>query len=165
MELITDAGITGVCIPKGSKDATLSFAKKIKGFNLFHTEQVWTHMYYYDRKTVAKGKEIHSIGSVDLAVWNIVGKALKIPVHKVLGTYREQIPVYAAAGYYAENKGISELVEEMESYAKEGYKLVKMKVGALEAREDAARVRAVAKALGNNARIMVDANNGYRSAY
>ena len=165
MELITDAGITGVCIPKGNNDDLRSFAKKIRGLNLFHTEQVWEHMYYYDRKPVAKGKEIHAIGSVDLAVWDVVGKALKMPVHKVLGTYREEIPVYAAGGYYEEGKGIPELVAEMESYVKEGYKLVKMKVGALEAREDAARVRAVAQALGDSARIMVDANNGYRSAY
>ncbi|MEL6970433.1 MAG: mandelate racemase/muconate lactonizing enzyme family protein [Bacteroidota bacterium] len=165
MELITDAGITGVCIPKGSRDTTRSFARKIQGLNLFHTEQVWEHMYYHNRKPVAKGKEIHSIGSVDLAIWDVIGKALNMPVHKVLGTYREEIPVYAAGGYYAEGKGIPELVAEMEGYVAEGYKLVKMKVGALEAREDAARVRAVAGALGNSARIMVDANNGYRSAY
>lgn len=165
LHLRTDAGITGVCVPKGNTKDVEGFAKKIRGLNLLHTERVWGHMYHYDRKPVAKGKEIHAIGSVDLAVWDIVGKALGRPVHEVMGTYRTRIPVYAAGGYYAEGKGIPELVREMESYVAEGYKLVKMKVGYLDAPADAERVRAVAKALGSDARIMVDANNGYRSAY
>ncbi|MEL7162046.1 MAG: mandelate racemase/muconate lactonizing enzyme family protein, partial [Bacteroidota bacterium] len=165
LKLKTDAGIDGICIPKGNTTDIEKFTKKIRGLNLFHTEQVWDHMYHHDRKPVAKGKEIHAIGSVDLAVWDIVGKALGMPVHKVMGTFRTRIPVYAAGGYYAENKGIPELVAEMEGYAKEGYRLVKMKVGWLDARGDAERVRAVVKALGNDVRVMVDANNGYKSAY
>lgn len=165
MEIHTDAGIKGICIPKGPKDLIEKFAKKIKGLNLLHIEKVWDHMYFHDRKPVAKGVEIHAIGSVDLAVWDIIGKALNLPVHRVLGTYREEIPVYAAGGYYAEGKGIKELVAEMEAYIKEGYKLVKMKVGWLDAPKDAERVRAVCRALGTDARVMVDANNGYKSAY
>lgn len=165
MEIETDAGIKGVVIPKGPSELVRKFAKKIKGLNLLHVEKVWHHMYHHNRKPVAKGIELHAIGSVDLAVWDIVGKALQLPVHRVLGTYREDIPAYAAGGYYAKDKGIKELVAEMESYAKEGFQLIKMKVGYLEARKDAERVRAVAKALGSEIRIMVDANNGYRSAY
>ena len=165
MEIHTDAGIKGIVIPKGPSATVKKFADKIKGLNLLHTEKVWHHMYYHDRKPVAKGVELHAIGSVDLAVWDIVGKALNLPVHRVLGTFREEIPAYAAGGYYAENKGIKELVEEMEGYAKEGFRLVKMKVGYLEARQDAERVRAVVDALGKDVRVMVDANNGYSSAY
>ena len=165
MELHTDAGIKGVCIPKGPRDLVEKFAKKIKGLNLLHVEKVWDHMYAGNRKPVAKGVDIHDIGSVDLAVWDIIGKALNLPVHRVLGTYREEIPVYAAGGYYAEGKGIRELVSEMEDYVREGYKFVKMKVGWLDAPEDAERVRAVCQALGKDARVMVDANNGYTSAY
>ncbi len=165
LEIHTDAGIKGTVIPKGPSSTVRKFAAKIKGLNLLHTEKVWHHMYYYDRKPVAKGVELHAIGSVDLAVWDIVGKALNLPVHRVLGTFREDIPAYAAGGYYAKDKGIKELVEEMEGYVREGFRLVKMKVGFLEARKDAERVRAVAKALGTDVRIMVDANNGYSSAY
>ena len=165
LEIHTDAGITGVSIPKGPLDLVKKFVKKIKDLNLLHTEKVWDHMYSYDRKPVAKGLELHAIGSVDLAIWDIVGKALNLPVHRVLGTFREKIPAYAAGGYYAKNKGIKELVEEMESYANEGYQVVKMKVGWLEPKEDASRVRAVCEQLGDDVRVMVDANNGYKSAY
>lgn len=165
LELHTNAGIKGVSIPKGPKSVVEKFAKKIKDLNLLHIEKVWDHMYYYDRKPVAKGIELHAIGSVDLAVWDIIGKALGLPVHRILGTYREEIPVYAAGGYYAEGKDIAALIAEMESYAKEGFKVVKMKIGWLDARKDAERVRAVCKALGKDVRVMIDANNAYKSAY
>ncbi|MEM9675462.1 MAG: mandelate racemase/muconate lactonizing enzyme family protein [Bacteroidota bacterium] len=165
LKITTSEGITGYTVTKGSDKDILSFAKKIKGLNLMNTEEVWHHMFFHDRKPVAKGKELHAIGSVDLCVWDVVGKALQLPVHKLLGTFREKIPVYAAGGYYAEGKSIPELVKEMESYVSEGYEVVKMKVGYLDAREDAERTRAVVNALGSSARVMVDANNGYASAY
>ncbi|NND06970.1 MAG: mandelate racemase/muconate lactonizing enzyme family protein [Saprospiraceae bacterium] len=165
LKITTNEGITGWSGVKGVPSTTIGFAKKIKGLNLLNTEQVWHHMFFHNRKPVAKGQEIHAIGSVDLCVWDIVGKALGLPVHKVLGSFREKIPVYAAGGYYAKGKTNSDLVKEMESYVKEGYRVVKMKVGFLDAKEDAKRVRDVVDALGNDARVMIDANNGYATAY
>ncbi|GAB5476094.1 MAG: mandelate racemase/muconate lactonizing enzyme family protein [Maribacter sp.] len=165
LKITTNEGITGYSVTKGADKDVLSFAKKIKGLNLLNTEQVWHHMFFENRKPVAKGKEIHAIGSVDLCVWDIVGKALQLPVHKVMGNFRERIPVYAAGGYYAEGKTTSDLVKEMEGYVEEGYKVVKMKIGYLDAKADAARTKAVVAALGSDARVMVDANNGYKSAY
>ncbi len=165
LEIHTDAGIKGISMTKGPRTLVEKYANKIRGLNLMQTEKVWHHMFFHDRKPVAKGLELHAIGSVDLAVWDVVGKALGLPVHAVLGTFRTKIPVYAAGGYYEDGKGISELVAEMENYVKEGYKVVKMKVGGLSPREDADRVKAVCKALGTDARVMVDANNGYSNAY
>ncbi|MDX1285710.1 MAG: mandelate racemase/muconate lactonizing enzyme family protein [Draconibacterium sp.] len=165
VKITTNEGITGYSLTKGSSDDIKKFAGKLKGKNLLNIEEMWDTMYFHNRKPVAKGKEIHAIGTVDLCVWDIIGKALQLPVHKVMGTCREKIPVYAAGGYYAEGKGIPELVKEMEEYVKEGYKVVKMKVGWLDAKEDAKRTEAVVKALGNDARVMVDANNGYKTAY
>ncbi|NND31269.1 MAG: mandelate racemase/muconate lactonizing enzyme family protein [Saprospiraceae bacterium] len=165
LELMTDVGIKGISVTKGPRSLVEKFAKKIRGLNLMEWEKVWHHMFYYDRKPVAKGLDLHAIGSVDMAVWDIIGKALNLPVHAVLGTFRTEIPAYAAGGYYEENKGISELVDEMETYAREGFQFVKMKVAGLPARQDAKRVRAVCQALGNDVRVMIDANNGYASAY
>jgi len=165
LKITTSEGITGYSLTKGSSTDIKKFAGKLKGKNLLNIEEMWDTMYFYNRKPVAKGKEIHAIGTVDLCIWDIIGKALHLPVHKVMGTCREKIPVYAAGGYYAEGKGIPDLVKEMEEYLKEGYKVVKMKVGYLDAKEDAKRTEAVVKALGNDARVMVDANNGYKTAY
>ncbi|MEO1656694.1 MAG: mandelate racemase/muconate lactonizing enzyme family protein [Pseudomonadota bacterium] len=165
LRLKTNEGIDGVAMVKGNVNDIKGMARKIRGLNLLNVEEAWDHMYFHERKPVAKGNEIHAIGSVDLAVWDIVGKAMDQPVHRLLGTYREAIPAYAAGGYYAEGKGIPELVAEMESYVDEGFRVVKMKVGALSPADDAERVRAVRRALGPDIGIMVDANNGYQSAY
>lgn len=164
-KITTNEGITGYSLTKGSSDDIKKFAFKLKNKNLLHVEEMWDTMFFHNRKPVAKGKEIGAIGTVDLCIWDILGKALQRPVHNLLGTCREEIPVYAAGGYYAEDKGIPELVKEMEQYVKEGYKVVKMKVGWLDAKEDARRTEAVVNALGKDARVMVDANNGYKNAF
>ncbi|MEM6286060.1 MAG: mandelate racemase/muconate lactonizing enzyme family protein [Bacteroidota bacterium] len=165
LEVETDAGVTGAVIPKGPRDLVERYAEKARGQNLLHTEAVWEHLYRDERKPVAAGLDLHAIGSVDLAVWDVVGKVMGLPVHRILGTHKTRLPVYAAGGYYAEDKGIPELVDEMVGYAEEGFTVVKMKVGWLDAPEDAARVRAVCEAVGPGVRVMVDANNGYRSAF
>jgi L-alanine-DL-glutamate epimerase-like enolase superfamily enzyme len=165
IKITTNEGITGYSLTSGSTDDIKMFAGKLKGKNLLNFEEMWDTMYFHNRKPVAKGKEIHAIGTIDLCIWDIIGKAFQLPVHKVLGTCREKIPVYAAGGYYAKGKGIPELVKEMEDYVKEGYKVVKMKVGYLDAKEDAKRTEAVVKALGTDVRVMIDANNGYKNAY
>ncbi len=150
---------------KGSVSDILSFANKLKGKNLLNIEEMWDTMYFYNRKPVAKGKEIGAIGTIDLCLWDIIGKAMQLPVHRIMGTCREKILAYGAGGYYAEGKGIPELVREMEGYVREGCKVVKMKVGYFDAKKDAERTKAVVDALGNDARVMVDANNGYKTAY
>lgn len=165
LKITTNEGITGYSLTKGSVSDILSFANKLKGKNLLNIEEMWDTMYFDNRKPVAKGKEISAIGTVDLCVWDILGKALKMPVHRIMGTCREKILAYGAGGYYAEGKGIPELVSEMEGYVKEGYKVVKMKVGYFDAKKDAERTEEVVKALGDDARVMVDANNGYKTAY
>ena len=165
LKITTDQGITGYSLTKGSVSDILSFANKLKGKNLLNIEEMWDTMYFENRKPVAKGKEISAIGTIDLCIWDILGKALKMPVHRIMGTCREKILAYGAGGYYAEGKGIPELVSEMEGYVKEGYKVVKMKVGYFDAKKDAERTEAVVKALGSDARVMVDANNGYKTAY
>ena len=165
LKITTNEGITGYSLTKGSTSDIFSFANKLKGKNLLNIEEMWDTMFFHNRKPVAKGKEIDAIGTVDLCLWDIIGKALQLPVHRIMGTCREKILVYGAGGYYAEGKEIPELVREMEGYVKEGYKVVKMKVGYLDAKKDAERTEAVVKALGSDARVMVDANNGYKTAY
>jgi L-alanine-DL-glutamate epimerase-like enolase superfamily enzyme len=120
-------------------------------------------MYHYNRKPVAKGEYIRAMGAVDIAIWDIVGKALDMPVYQVLGACNEKIRVYAAGGYYEEGKGIPELVKEMESYVAEGFRAVKMKIGGEPMKLDAERVGAVRKALGPDIDILIDANNRWNA--
>jgi L-alanine-DL-glutamate epimerase-like enolase superfamily enzyme len=162
IEIYTNQGIIGRGIPMGVNSVTLSLLNKIKGENPFDVERIWDKMYSGNRKPVAKGDYISSMGSIDVAIWDIIVKALNIPVYKALGGYQKKIRVYAAGGYYEEGKTTSDLVSEMEGYVNEGFHAVKMKVGGASFGEDIERVAAVRDALGPKIDILVDANNKWK---
>ena len=160
LEIHTDAGITGRSIPAGGNEIiTGQLLPRITGMNPFHIEAIWDRMYRFNRKPVAKGPYISAMGAVDIALRDIIGKALNKPVCEVLGVFSERIRVYAAGGYYEEGKGVRELVQEMEGYVGEGFRAVKMKIGGEPMEVDAERVRAVREAVGPKVDLMIDANN------
>lgn len=164
LELYTDGGIVGRSIPAGGLSTVESeLFPRIKGENPFFVERIWDRMYHLNRKPVAKGDYIRAMGAVDIAVWDIIGKALGLPVYKVLGAYSEKIRVYAAGGYYEEGKGLKELAKEMEEYVSEGFRAVKMKVGGEPMKVDAERVKAVREAVGPDVDILIDANNKWNA--
>jgi len=103
------------------------------------------------------------MGAVDIAIWDIIGKALNLPVYKVLGACNEKIRVYAAGGYYEDGKGPAELVKEMEGYVREGFRAVKIKIGGEGLKVDVERIRAVREALGPDIDILLDANNRWNA--
>jgi D-galactarolactone cycloisomerase len=160
LELLTDAGIIGRSIPAGSQEIiTQQLMPRIVGMNPFHIEAIWDRMYRYNRKPVAKGLYISAMGAIDIAIWDIIGKALDRPVCEVLGVFSERLRVYAAGGYYEEGKGVKQLVKEMEGYVSEGFRAVKMKIGGESMEVDVERVRAVREAIGPKIQLMIDANN------
>ena len=99
--------------------------------------------------------------AIEIAVWDIAGRSLGVPVYKLLGgLYREEIPLY---GFVWGGIGTA---EEMGKVARElvekGYKLLKMKVG-IDSKQDMKNYEAVKDAIGEKAEIRVDANGGYTS--
>src|SRR5574340_503603 len=77
LEVYTDAGIVGRSIPAGGNDViTGQLLPRIVGMNPFHIEAIWDRMYRFNRKPVAKGPYIAAMGSVDIALGDIGGKAL-----------------------------------------------------------------------------------------
>jgi L-alanine-DL-glutamate epimerase-like enolase superfamily enzyme len=164
LEVHTDAGIVGRSIPAGFNEIIeRSLAPVIRGENPFYVERIWDKMYRQWRKPVAKGAVIQAIGAVDIAIWDIIGKALNLPVYQVLGGFNERVRVYAAGGYYEEGKGLKELAQEMEGYVREGFRAVKMKVGGEPLAVDVERVRAVRDAVGPKVDLLVDANNKWNA--
>ena len=118
-------------------------------------------MFYGNLRAGRKGEVIRAISAVDIALWDIMGKAVDKPLYKLLGGYRDKVPVYASGGYYQESKGIDGLVKEMTSYVEQGFKAVKMKIGRLSIKEDVERVKAVREAIGDDIQLMVDANSAF----
>jgi len=163
LEVHTNQGIVGRSLPKGPSSIIRGMIGKIRDENPFDIERIWDRMYRYDRKPVAKGDFINAIGSIDIALWDIIGKALNLPVYRVLGGFRKKIRVYAAGGYYEEGKTAFDLAKEMEGYVAEGFCAVKMKVGGAPFREDVDRVRAVRDAIGPDIDLLIDANNKWKA--
>lgn len=134
------------------------------GEDPFQTEWLWNRMYSaegtltYGRRGIA----IRAISAVDIALWDLKGKALKMPVCRLLGGCRTRVPAYASGGYYEEGKTVDDLADEATAYVKQRFKAVKIKVGLLQLDEDNERVRAVREAVGADVGLMVDANNAYR---
>jgi L-alanine-DL-glutamate epimerase-like enolase superfamily enzyme len=165
-EVASDEGMTGIC-PGGNRGVIEGRLRKaVVGEDPMATERMWQKMYMGDfRKPVAKGDWISSLSHVDIAIWDLVGKALDRPVYKLLGGYSDRIPVYAAGGYYREDKDVEDLSEELRLFVEQGYSAVKMKVGAwrfgVSMKTDIARVAAAREAIGDNVRLMVDANNAW----
>src|SRR6186713_17263 len=93
----TDAGITGVG-QGGSPDTVRNVARSVIGKNAFDTEMIWQAAFmdgFY-----SPGKErLHAIGAIDLALWDIKGKALNVPLYQLFGgKAREHIELYATSG-------------------------------------------------------------------
>ena len=109
-----------------------------------------------------RGITTRVISGIDIALWDIKGKASNRPVYKLLGGYAEKIPVYVAGGYYEEGKGLEELALEMEHSVSMGARAIKMKVGGAPINEDVERVRVVRETVGPGVKLMMDANCAYR---
>ncbi|MEO8314617.1 MAG: mandelate racemase/muconate lactonizing enzyme family protein [Pseudomonadota bacterium] len=93
----TEAGITGIG-QGGSPDTVRNMARSVIGKNAFDTEFIWQHGFmdgFY-----SPGKErLHALGAIDLALWDIKGKALDAPLYQLFGgKVRQHIELYATNG-------------------------------------------------------------------
>lgn len=110
-----------------------------------------------------KGAIVTAIAGIDIALYDLVGKILKTPVYNLLGgRVFDKIPAYASGFFGKSGRPLTpeECGDEAKSYADQGFKGVKMKVGFGE-RQDLLNLEAVRKALGPELGIMVDANQSF----
>jgi L-alanine-DL-glutamate epimerase-like enolase superfamily enzyme len=100
-----------------------------------------------------------AMSGIDMALWDIRGKAAGWPVYKLLGGSARRIPAYAG-GVSLGYQPPGELVEEASKVIEQGYKALKLRLGD-NPRDDIARVEAVRDALGSEIDILTDANTAY----
>ncbi len=104
------------------------------------------------------------IGTIEVAVWDLVAKIADKPLYAVLaerfnhGHIPTTIPCYVGGGWYAPGKGVAELQAEMRSRKDEGYTVMKVKVGGAPLTEDLKRLDAAIEVMGSANQIAVDAN-------
>ena len=92
---------------------------------------------------------------VELALWDLLGKAAGLPVYKLLGGARDEVPAYASTG---QNRTPAQRADDCRRLQDEGYRAVKLRIHNDTLADDLAQVKAVRKAVGDSMAIMVDAN-------
>lgn len=128
-------------------------APAIQGMDPFDIEAI------HERMDAAIKGHPYAKAAVDFALYDIMGKALNVPVYKLLGgLYRREIPLAHSIGIMPPERAAAEAVEAIG----DGIKTIKLKIG-LDAERDVAAVREVRKAVGPRIDITVDGNQGYRT--
>ncbi len=166
----TDSGITGVgevdsspLAVKGAIEGPLSHTivtglkHVVIGEDPFQTEYLWHKMYRANIYAGRRGVAIHAMSGIDLALWDIKGKALGLPVWKLLGGgFHHKLRCYASSLFGATPQKTYELAR---TYRDQGFSAVKFGWGPMgpDAKLDLELVRQGRKGLGDDADLLVDA--------
>lgn len=166
VEISTDEGITGwgECYGPAAVAKTFietQFKARVIGKDPFDVEAIWEDLYNRIKDYGATGMAISAISGIDIALWDIMGRAVGKPVHKLIGgAYRSEVVPYATGLYFIDmNRLVEEAVEEALEFKNDGFRAIKMKIGLGDLKLDAKRVAAVREAIGPDVKLAVDANH------
>ena len=182
VEVRTDQGIVGFGEISGGPqpvicDLVKMFAGVVQGMDpLGHTE-IWTKLFALTSPRpgglggwdgmpapLPRGQRpqiMAAIGGIDIALWDIKGKAAGLPVFRLLGGTRTEVFTYATGGYYREGEPLEACGEEFGRFVAAGYRAVKLKTGALSLADEVTRIRVVRAAIGSDVKLMLDMNAPY----
>ncbi len=130
---------------------------RILGRDATEVEGIWRDLYLSNVADGRGGAQLLALSAIDVALWDIVGQAAGMPLHRLWGHFRPEVPVYGSGvwrGLDAEG-----MVEKARRFVDAGYRAIKMQVGHVwSRREDVEHVRLVREAVGPDVDIMVDVN-------
>ena len=174
VEVETAGGIVGhgitTLIDSGGVAALINqiASRAVIGENALDNAAIWEKLYWILSPRGQTGFSGHVMGAIDIALWDIKGKALGLPIATLLGGCRPKVPVYVTFGPAFLDR--EELVAVAKAMVGDGYTGLKMVVGnnALQrrdsrpledvVREDIARVKAVREAIGDKPQLFIDGN-------
>jgi L-alanine-DL-glutamate epimerase-like enolase superfamily enzyme len=183
VRLTTDAGVVGIGEghgpflfqqgPEGLRSVSnilKAITPLVVGQDPFDAERIWQDLFALTYTTVrgiptlARQHRplITAMSAIDIALWDLKGKAIGRPVHVLLGgALRQRVPAYVTGFYYRDGERPDDLRREAAMYLEHGYRTLKVKVGGLTPEADAERVGVIRKAVGKDVALMLDANQGW----
>ena len=148
IEIRTDQGLTG--IGPAIEDAALNAAKsQLSGKDPYAIEQLAGPLRYYI------GQSPRTVSSLEIALWDLMGKAAGLPLYKLWGAAKDRVPAYASMIQLSTPEERAAMARELKS---QGWKAIKLRAHYPTLRDDVRLVEAVRKAVGDEMEIMVDAN-------
>ena len=99
--------------------------------------------------------------AVDIACWDIIGKVAGLPLYRLFGGFRDEVPCYVTCAYYRDGKTLSELRDEIQMLKAQGHTGFKAKAGGVPLAEDMERMALVREIIGPDKHFMVDVNRGW----
>jgi D-galactarolactone cycloisomerase len=143
--------------------ANTTLKQLVMGMDAADVVGVWTKIYKMQLGSHGMGAATAiAMSGIDMALWDIRGKAVGWPLYRLLGGAARPIPAYAG-GVSLGYQEPAALVNEARVHVEAGYKAVKLRIGDAPTR-DLERVAAVRKAFGEGLAILSDANTGYTVA-
>jgi L-alanine-DL-glutamate epimerase-like enolase superfamily enzyme len=119
-------------------------------------QDLWDATVTYGRGGIA----VMAMAALDIALWDILGKRAKLPLHRLWGHYRAQLPAYGSGCF--RGSGGDGMIAKALHYKERGYKAIKMQVAhTADLATDLANVKRMREAVGPEIDIMIDVNMGW----
>jgi len=166
VEIETDQGLTGWGECYGPARINAGVVRELGalliGQDPLRTEFIWHDIYARFRDHGQKGSILQGLSGIDIALWDLKGKYLNQPVHRLMGGPMRDTVIAYATGLYRREGGdpAHYLADEAAEYCAQGFSAVKLKVG-FGIEDDLRAARAVRGAIGDGIRLMIDANHAY----
>lgn len=135
--------------------------KVVVGRDAFAHGAILQAMWRAVRNLGGTGIAMMAISAIDNALWDLRARLLDVPLVSLLGRVRDSIPVYGSGGFTSYTD--EQLTKQFVGWAAQGFTMMKMKVGT-DAARDPHRVSTARRAIGDAARLFVDANGAYTVA-
>ena len=160
----TDGGLNGLgyalVFGGDGSEAVEAYARRLGallvGEDPIMVGKLWEKMFRADRGIRRVGIAGYAVAALDIALWDIAGKAANQPLSRLWGAVTDRVAAYGSGGWGTYT--VNDLVAEAKRYASMGCQYYKLKIHAADPRENRERVEAVKKALGDAVRLMVDVN-------
>jgi L-alanine-DL-glutamate epimerase-like enolase superfamily enzyme len=156
----TGTGISGVhCAPELLCEVVTGYyAPKLLGAASDDILGTWKRLYWLPTHWIGRVGVVHmALSMVDIALWDLAAQRAGMPLWKMLGGTADAVETYNTDGGWL-NLPVDAVINDLVSLVDNGWRRVKIKVGKSDWREDAHRVRAVRRAIGDDVVLMCDAN-------